>query len=64
MGISKFKSLEDAERALWEFNPDHLYFERVRALFDLSERLLHREPQPGIKKFHSLEERALLLEKD
>jgi len=63
MGISKFKSFEDAERALWEFKPDHQYFERVRALFDLSEHLLHREYQPGIRKFHSLAERAALSEK-
>lgn len=63
MGISRFKSLEDAERALWEFKPDHTYFERVRALFDLSEQLLRRVPQPGIRKYHSLEERAALLEK-
>ena len=63
MGISKFKSFEDAERALWEFKPDHHYFERVRALFELSEQLLRREPKPGSRKFHSLAERAALSEK-
>lgn len=55
--------MEEAERALWQFKPDYDYFERVRALFDLSEQLLRRKPQPGIRKFRSIEERAALLEK-
>jgi hypothetical protein len=63
MGISKFKNLVDAERALWEFYPDDAYFKRVRGLFELAEHLLDGKDERGIKKYRSLEERAAWLEK-
>jgi hypothetical protein len=63
MGITKFKSFEDAEQALWEFKPDHAYFERIRGVFELAEQLLLSKAEPGLKKFRSFEERTALLEK-
>lgn len=63
MGITKFASLAAAEQALWVFQPDRNYFERVRGLFELAEYLISSNDEPGLRKYHSLEERAALLEK-
>jgi hypothetical protein len=62
MGIKKFKSFEEAERALWEFEPDQAYFNRLRNLFDLAEKFRPGKVERGIKKYRSLEDRAAQLE--
>lgn len=56
MGITKFNSLEEAEQALWCYKPDQAYFRRIRGLFELAARLYPQEPEPGIRKYRSLEE--------
>lgn len=56
MGIVKFRTFEEAEQALWTFTPDHAYFERIRELFDVAQRLRPTAPKPGIQKFRSIEE--------
>ena len=57
MGIVKFRTFEEAEQALWTFAPDHAYFDRIRELFDVAQRLCPIVPKPGIQKFRNIEER-------
>ena len=57
MGITKFKSFQEAERALWTYFPDEDYYKRIRALFELKEKLSPTKPQPGIRKYKSLDDR-------
>ena len=63
MGIKKFTSFEEAEQALWEFNPDSAYFSRLRDLFALAEKLYTGHVETGIRKYRSLEERVELMGK-
>lgn len=57
MGVTKFRTFEEAEQALWCISPDAAYFERVRAMFEVAERLRPRNFRPGITKFCSIEEK-------
>jgi hypothetical protein len=56
MGLQKFKSFQEAERALWCFNPDEKYFKQVRELFKLANRLCSPNFPRGIFKYRTLEE--------
>lgn len=56
MPIQKFKSFEEAEKALWNFNPDDAYFQRVRRLFEFAEKLNPIRCPHGIFKFKTIEE--------
>jgi hypothetical protein len=56
MPIFKYKSFEEAERALWNFNPDDAYLDRVAALFELAKGLNPIKYPPGIFKFKTIEE--------
>lgn len=57
MSIQKFRSFEEAEKALWEFRPDGNYYTRLRAFFLLAQRLHPIQPQPGIQKFKNIDEK-------
>lgn len=39
MTIQKFKSFEEAERVLWNFNPDEEYIKQVSAFFLIYSKL-------------------------
>lgn len=56
MPVYKFKSFEEAERALWNFNPDAGYYRRVAGLFELAFRLSPPKCRRGVLAFHSLDE--------
>ena len=56
MPIYKFKTFQEAEEALWNFNPDKNYFKSVRKLWEFA-GILHKVRYPrGIFKFSTLEE--------
>ena len=57
MSVQKFNSFEEAEHALWEFQPDKEYYTSLRAFFSLAQRLRPIKPQPGIQKFKSIEDK-------
>lgn len=57
MGVTKFRTFEEAEQALWCLSPDAAYFERVRAMFEVAEKLRPHNFRPGITKFRSIEEK-------
>ena len=63
MPLEKYKSFEDAERALWCFNPDKDYFNRIEKLFILA-KALHKTKYPqGVHKYKTFEEAQQALDK-
>lgn len=56
MPVFKYKSFEEAERALWNFNPDKKYLKQVSDLFELANRLNPIKYPRGIFKFKTIEE--------
>ena len=56
MPVQKFKTFEDAEKALWNFQPDDKYFARVAAHWDFANALNPIKYPKGIFKFKTMEE--------
>jgi len=54
--VKKFKSFEDAERDLWNFSPDSLYYKRIAGFYRLASTFSHFSYIPGIYKFKNLKE--------
>jgi len=57
MGVTKFRTFEEAEQALWNVAPDAEYFAQVRKMFELMERLRSHTFQPGVTKYSSIDEK-------
>ncbi len=56
MPVFKYKTFEEAERALWNFHPDESYFRRVAELWDFADKLCPICYPRGIFKYKSIEE--------
>lgn len=56
MPVYKYRTFEEAERALWNFNPDEAYFKRVAELWEFADQLNSIVYPKGIFKFQNLEE--------
>ncbi|MBN2091163.1 hypothetical protein JW964_16240 [candidate division KSB1 bacterium] len=56
MPVFKYKTFEEAERALWNFKPDEAYFKRVAELWDFANQLNPIRYPRGIFKFKTIEE--------
>ena len=56
MPVQKFKTFEDAEKALWNLNPDSNYYKKLRSFFKLFSELSEFTYPKGVFKFRSLEE--------
>ena len=56
MPVYKYKTFEEAERALWNFHPDAAYYERVRELWKFADQLMPIKYPRGIFKFRTFEE--------
>lgn len=56
--IKKFKTFEEARRDLWVSNPDQEYYDRLRAFFDFTEKLIDFRTgyKPGVYKFKTIQE--------
>lgn len=56
MPVYKYKTFEEAERALWNFFPDEAYFKRVAELWDFADKLCPIRYPQGVFKYKSIEE--------
>jgi len=56
MSVQKFKTFEEAEQALWNFNPDEKYYRQVADLFNLMVKLHPLRNQKGVFKFKTFED--------
>lgn len=56
MPVYKYKTFEEAERALWNFHPDAAYFKRVAALWDFANEINPIHYPRGVFKFKTIEE--------
>jgi hypothetical protein len=56
MTVFKYKTFEDAEQALWNFNPDERFFRKIHELFFLAEKLNPVNYPPGVFKYKTFEE--------
>ena len=56
MPVQKFKTFEEAERALLNFQPDEAYFARVAELWEFANELDPISYPRGIFKFKTIEE--------
>jgi len=56
MPVYKYKTFEEADRALWNFHPDETYFRKVADLWNFAGRLLPISYPKGIFKFQNMEE--------
>ena len=54
--IQKFSTFEEAEQALYCFEPDKEYFERVARLWDFVDWVCPREYARGIFRYRSIKE--------
>jgi hypothetical protein len=55
MPIQKFRSFEDARRALWVSSQQHHLIARIKSLWAFSTRLVPRQIPRGVRKFRSIE---------
>ena len=56
MHVFKYKSFDEAEKALWNFNPDETYFQRVIQLYEFARQLNPIRFPQGIFKYKTIEE--------
>ena len=54
--IYKYKTYEEAERALWNFHPDEAYFRKVAELWDFADKLSPITYPKGVFKYRNIEE--------
>jgi len=56
MPVYKYKTFEEAERALWNFHPDETYFNKVAELWSFANKLSPITYPKGIFKYRTIEE--------
>jgi hypothetical protein len=56
MPVQKFKTFEEAEKALWKIKPDDTYLARVAELWDFANKLNPISYPKGVFKFKTIEE--------
>lgn len=56
MSIKRYKSFEEAEKALWNYSPDHNYYSKIITLWNFADQLSPGTCIKGIVKFKSIEE--------
>ena len=56
MTIAKYRTLDEAQKAHWEFNPTPAYYQKLREMFKfLSQLSLHQDNLSGIFRYSSLQ---------
>ena len=56
MPIYKYRTFEEAEKALWNFHPDESYFTKVAELWNFANKLSPIIYPEGIFKFKNIKE--------
>ncbi len=56
MPVYKYKSFKEAEKALWNFNPDEAYYKRVADLWEFADKLNPIKYPRGVFKFRNIQE--------
>ncbi len=56
MPVYKYKTFEEADQALWNFNPDENYYYQIHQLFILTDKINAVKCRAGILKYHTLQE--------
>ena len=56
MPVYKYKTFEQAERALWNLHPDAAYYKIVAELWNFANKLRPMRYPRGIFKFRTMEE--------
>ena len=56
MPVQKFNTFAEAEKSLWNFNPDEHYYRSVSDLFKVADKLNPVVCERGVHKFKSLKE--------
>lgn len=56
MPIYKYRTFEEAEKALWNFQPDETYFTKVAELWNFANKLSPIIYPKGIFKFKNIKE--------
>jgi hypothetical protein len=56
MPVYKYKTFEQAERALWNFHPDAAYYKQVAELWAFAKKLCPIKYPRGVFKFRTIEE--------
>lgn len=56
MPVFKYRTLEQARRALWTNSPDHVYLEQLHDLWILADRLCPFKYPPGVYKYKNIED--------
>jgi hypothetical protein len=56
MPVFKYKTFDDADKALWNFHPDEAYYKQVAALWRFANKLSPITYPRGIFKFRNIEE--------
>ena len=56
MPVQRFRSLDDARRALWVAPGDPALFARIRSVWRFSSRLLDRRIPRGLRRFRRIED--------
>jgi hypothetical protein len=54
--IHRYRSFEEAQRALWRFETDAEYYRMLADLFHLGRRLASSTRPAGVFRFHSIED--------
>jgi len=53
--IYRFRSFDEAQRALWRFETDAEYFRMLANIFHLGQQLAQPAQPAGVFRFHSIE---------
>ena len=56
MPVQRFRSFDEARRALWVESGDPSLARRIAGLWRLSARLVSRRIPRGVRKFHTIED--------
>jgi hypothetical protein len=56
MPLYKFKTFDEARRALWNSNPDAEYYARLRRFYAIADSLHVRKIKRGIQCYKTIEE--------